>query len=218
MPTSRARRYTVKEIFGPTVQGEGGMTGVPCHFVRLAGCNMWDGRMETRAASLCPFCDTDFFKGDKMTAQDIVRKLRPLGRMNWVTISGGEPALQLASHNELLPHLHAAGYLVAVETNGTINPATWAPLVQHLTLSPKLPPQDILVRWCQTLKVLWPHPNPEITPLAYDFVDAEQRFIQPITADDPSVTEANMQSAIAWLLKHPAWRLSVQLHKLIGVD
>ena len=128
------RKYSVHKIFGPTIQGEGGMTGTVCHFLRLSGCNMWDGRPETRASSRCPFCDTDFFSHTLLTAPEIVARLLELGRVNWVTVSGGEPALQL--DRELVDCLHGAGLKVAVETNGT-RPIK-AP-VDYLTLSPKLP-------------------------------------------------------------------------------
>ena len=100
------RKYSVHNIFGPTIQGEGGMTGTVCHFLRLSGCNMWDGRASTREASMCPFCDTDFFSHTMKTAQAIVEELDSLGRKGWVTISGGEPALQVDQN--LIDALHDA--------------------------------------------------------------------------------------------------------------
>ena len=207
------RKYTVHNLFGPTLQGEGAMTGTVCHFIRLSGCNMWDGRPETRADSLCPFCDTDFLKGTKMTALDIVDSLRELGSVRWITISGGEPALQI--DNELIDTLHGAGYLVAVETNGTkpirVN-------VDHLTVSPKLPFTQTAVKKCNSLKLLYPHPNPEITPENFAEIEADHKYLQPIDAEDEEKTAVNIQLTINKLYTIPTWKMSVQVHKAIGVE
>ena len=216
-------KYTVKSVFGATVQGEGGMTGVPCYFVRLAGCNMWDGRPETQAASECPFCDTDFYKGDKMSAFEIVEQIKNLpGRAKWVTISGGEPALQLAKDASLITALHEAGYLIAIETNGTVELPDG---FDHVTLSPKQPPDKTVVLSCDTLKVLYPHPNPLITPHAYDHIAAADRYIQPI---EPLVSlgeqlhkeqwQSNTEMTLQWLYDEPDWKLSAQVHKYLGVE
>jgi 7-carboxy-7-deazaguanine synthase len=216
-------KYTVKSVFGATVQGEGGMTGVPCYFVRLAGCNMWDGRPETQAASECPFCDTDFYKGDKMTAFEIVEQIKNLpGRAKWVTLSGGEPALQLAKDDSLIAALHEAGYLIAIETNGTVELPDG---FDHVTLSPKQPPENTVVTSCDTLKVLYPHPNPLIRPHAYDHIAAGERYIQPI---EPPVSlgeplhedlwRSNTTAVLEWLYTEPDWKLSAQVHKYLGVE
>jgi 7-carboxy-7-deazaguanine synthase len=217
-PTKQAPRYGVHKIFGPTIQGEGGMTGTVCHFLRLSGCNMWDGRPETRADSLCPFCDTDFYSRTMMTSDDIVAELQSLGAVEWITISGGEPALQLLKKPALVEDLNRCGYKTAVETNGTVKPGRWSELIDHVTLSPKVPPEELALTACDTLKVLWPHPDPRINPLAYAPVTARQRFVQPITGDDPKQTTANMRSAIDWVTHNTEWRLSPQVHKLIGVE
>ena len=135
---------------------------------------MWDGRPETQAASECPFCDTDFYKGDKMSAFEIVEQIKNLpGRAKWVTLSGGEPALQLAKDASLITALHEAGYLIAIETNGTVELPDG---FDHVTLSPKQPPDKTVVLSCDTLKVLYPHPNPLITPHAYDHITAADRY------------------------------------------
>ena len=215
--------YVVKSIFGTTVQGEGGMTGVPCYFVRLAGCNMWDGRPETQAASECPFCDTDFYKGEKLTAAKIVSRIIELpGRAKWVTLSGGEPALQLVKDTSLINALHEAGYLIAIETNGTIELPTG---FDHVTLSPKQPPEKTVVLSCDTLKILYPHPNPLINPHAYDHIEATERYIQPI---EPLVTlteaihdkqwDKNTEVTLEWLYDEPDWKLSAQVHKFLKVE
>ena len=199
------------------------MTGVPCYFVRLAGCNMWDGRPETQAASECPFCDTDFYKGEKMTAIEIVEQIKQLpGRAKWVTISGGEPALQLAKDASLIAALHEAGYLIAIETNGTVELPDG---FDHVTLSPKQPPDKTVVLSCDTLKVLYPHPNPLITPHAYDHIVAADRFIQPIEPPESlgeplhgDLWRSNTEAVLEWLYAEPDWKLSAQVHKYLGVE
>jgi 7-carboxy-7-deazaguanine synthase len=212
------RRYSVHEIFGPTIQGEGTLAGEVCAFLRLSGCNMWDGRPETRAASNCPFCDTDFFSHTMMTADEIVTELaRVSQRAEWIWVSGGEPALQL--DRELIDALHDADYLVAVESNGTreFSGDTRGGL-DHLTISPKLPFGQTVIREADTLKLLWPHPNPAIRPEAYEDMVVKYRYLQPIDADGDTVANArNVQSAIEKLYQLQGWRLSLQMHKLVGV-
>ena len=215
--------YTVKSIFGTTIQGEGGMTGVPCYFVRLAGCNMWDGRPETQADSECPFCDPDFYKGEKLIAENIVSRIKELpGRAKWVTLSGGAPALQLVKDTTIIDALHETGYLIAIETNGTLELPGG---LDHITLSPKQPPEKTVLLSCDTLKILYPHPNPLIKPHAYDHIQATERYIQPI--EPPArLTEAlhaeecrnNTEVTLEWLYGEPDWKLSAQVHKFLKVE
>lgn len=181
---------------------------------------MWDGRAETRAQSMCPYCDTDFFSHTMETSESILHRLAQLRSpgSEWVWVSGGEPALQLDT--QLLDGLHRDGYRVAVETNGTIafRPGV-AELLDHLTMSPKRPFEETVVRRVNTLKILWPHPNPRIRPERFAGIEAQFRFLQPIEVNgQPSATKANLDSAIDHLNQLRGWRLSVQLHKLIGVD
>ena len=233
-----SKKYSVHKIFGPTIQGEGGMTGVVSHFIRLSGCNMWDGRPETREASQCPFCDTDFLSHTMMTADEIFQALmlqtldtmqeqgldRPATlkgwrdvRTEWVTISGGEPLLQVDW--ELCETL-AIGYKIAVETNGTVemNPRLlrW---VDYITMSPKAPRDEIQLSSADCLKVLYPHPNPAITPEAFADYNADDFFVQPIDADDPAQSQINVNSTVKKLyaLGNP-WRLSLQIHKILDVE
>lgn len=209
----RMRRYSVHNIFGATIQGEGGMTGTVCHFIRLSGCNMWDGRQETRSESQCPFCDTDFFSHTMMEASVILDKLASLGDVNWVTISGGEPSLQVDGH--LIDALHAAGYKVAIETNGTRELKAQA---DHVTVSPKLPADQTVITECDSLKLLYPHPNPAIRPENYSKIDAGTKYLQPIDAEDPVQSKRNLEMTLAKLYELKDWRLSLQTHKLIGVE
>jgi len=217
--TPSAKRYAVKEIFGPTIQGEAAMAGVPCRFVRFAGCNMWDGRPETRAASQCPYCDTDFYKGEMKTADEIVADLQQLrgSRTPWVWLSGGEPMLQL--DRPLLKALTDWGYLCGLETNGTVFIEPYIEgLLQHIVCSPKVPRKDLMIRRATVLKVLYPHPNPEITPEAMSDFEANVRFLQPIDViGDPEASKRNLDATIAKIHQLRGWRLSLQTHKLLGV-
>ena len=186
------------------------MAGTVSHFVRLSGCNMWDGRPETREASHCPFCDTDFFSHRMLKASEIADELNELNRSEWVTVSGGEPLLQI--DDEFVTTLHDSGYQVAIETNGT------KPLdvvVDYVTMSPKRPEPETAIRRCDSLKLLWPHPDPRITPEAFDCIEAGAKYLQPIDSAD---YESNLRSAIEKLYDLRGWRLSLQTHKLIEVE
>jgi len=181
---------------------------------------MWDGRAETKADSKCPYCDTEFFSHTMETCESIMAKLEDLRSTGteWVWVSGGEPSLQLDA--PLIDALHHQGYRVAVETNGA--KAFRAGVVErldHLTVSPKLPPAETVIRKAHTLKLLWPHPDPEIRPERYDAIEADARYLQPIQwEDEPERNFANMKAAVELLKTLPGWRLSVQLHKVIGVE
>jgi len=208
-------KYTIKEIFGPTIQGEGGMTGTVCAFVRMAGCNMWDGRPETRAESECPFCDTDFYKGTKMSADAIVQQVEKMG-VEWVTLSGGEPMLQLEKDPALVYQFHETGIQVAIETNGSIAiPTEWESKIAHLTVSPKQP--EIKQWGADTLKILYPHPT--IDPMAFDNYPARNLYIQPVEppSGDAEEWKWNTKAALAFCYRNPHWKLSAQVHEWIDV-
>ena len=187
------RRYSVNSIFGPTVQGEGPLAGVVCHFVRLSGCNMWDGREQTKAASLCPYCDTDFLSHTMMTPEAIVERLGGLEPgAEWVWVSGGEPYLQLDSR--LVGIIREAGYRVAVETNGTLAPRDTFSL-DLVTMSPKLPPDQTVLTDVDVLKVLYPHPNPAIRPEHRPDVVGERDTIHAPTDDAQSRSHGSTPAA-----------------------
>lgn len=212
--------YVIHDIFGPTIQGEGTLAGVPCLFIRFAACNMWDGRPEHREASKCPFCDTDFYGGTRMSAMEIVWKLQDMSPyVQWVWISGGEPLLQMDV--ELARGIHEAGYSLALETNGTrmMSPDLWE-MFSHVTISPKVPREQIMLARAHTLKLLYPHPNPRIKPEAFSDYPAEYYYLQPIDVlGDPEATKVNMKRTVeATLARAPQWRLSVQTHKILGVE
>jgi organic radical activating enzyme len=138
--------------------------------------------------------------------------LQHLRYVEWVTISGGEPALQI--DQDLIDAI-SDYYHVAVETNGT---KQLQAEVDYLTVSPKLPMSQTVVRKCDSLKLLWPHPDPLIYPSAYNDIEAKERYLQPIETGDPVKDARNIQSAIDCLYTMPGWKLSLQTHKMIGVE
>jgi len=220
--TKAGRRYGVHKIFGSTIQGEGAMAGLPVVFVRFTGCNMWDGRPETREDSTCPFCDTDFLHGDMLSIRDIVDQVKELAApgVGWVWFSGGEPSLQL--DKPLTLAIRQQGFNIGVETNGAkrFKDGTLSH-VDHLVMSPKLPNSLTAQRWCHSLKVLYPHPNPLIRPEHYSDIRTVTRWIQPIDAEDEKQNIENTKLTIEKLFDLPksqGWRLSVQTHKVIGVE
>jgi len=221
-PTRVPRRYGIHSIFGPTIQGEGAMSGVTCIFIRFTGCNMWDGRPETRETSICPFCDTDFLKGTMLTIPQIVATIQDLRSpgTGWIWISGGEPSMQL--DKPLVLALKQQGFMIGVETNGTrqFKDGTLSN-VDHLVMSPKLPAEQIEQRWCNSLKVLYPHPNPLIQPEHFLDIRCDSRWLQAIEADTKEESIQNMNATINRLYELPRahkWKLSVQTHKTIGVE
>lgn len=208
--------YTVKEIFY-TLQGEGAHAGRPAVFCRFAGCNLWSGREADRADATCNFCDTDFIGTDGpgggrfATAVELAAAVKAAwpadgGGTPYVVCTGGEPLLQLDA--EAVDALHAAGFEVAVETNGT-QPAP--PGLDWICVSPKAGAPLHLTSGNE-LKLVYPQPGAD--PDAFLGLDFRHRFLQPM--DGPQRRE-NTAAAAAYCLSHPAWRLSLQVHKLIGL-
>jgi len=209
--------YSVKEIFY-TLQGEGANAGRPAVFCRFAGCNLWSGLERDRATAVCQFCDTDFVgtdgaRGGKFTSADALAdviasewpKPSSRGAQPLVVCTGGEPLLQLDA--SLIAALHARGFEIAVETNGTIAAPEG---IDWICVSPKAG-ADLVQRRGQELKVVLPQPL-DFAELAT--LDFEHRFVQPMDGPDRA---RNTQLAIDWCLQHPEWRLSVQTHKVIGI-
>ncbi len=202
------RHLVVHEVFY-TLQGEGLNAGCPAVFCRFAGCNLWTGREEDRASAVCRFCDTEFRSGEKYTEEGLARAIRDLwpsdARPAFVVFTGGEPLLQLTA--ALCEMLHWAGFQIAVETNGTLRPPRG---VDWLTVSPKAH-APLVVRRANELKVVYPQEglDPESVP-----IETTLRWLQPM--DGPLLAE-NTNAAVAYCLSHPTWRLSVQIHKVVGV-
>jgi 7-carboxy-7-deazaguanine synthase len=205
--------YAVKEIF-LTLQGEGMQAGRRSVFLRFAGCNLWSGREQDRAAAQCTFCDTDFVgtdgeQGGRYTAAALAALVRDLwgeGERPLVVVTGGEPMLQLDS--ALVGALHHSGFEIAVETNGTL-PAPAG--LDWICVSPKAGTQ-VVQRSGDELKLVWPQAG--IDPEALLDWDFRHFLIQPL--DGPE-REASTAAAIDYVMRHPRWRLSLQTHKLLGL-
>jgi 7-carboxy-7-deazaguanine synthase len=205
--------YAVKEIF-LTLQGEGLQAGRRAVFLRFAGCNLWSGREQDRAAAQCSFCDTDFVgvdgenggRYDAAALADRVRALWGEGERPLVVVTGGEPSLQL--DEPLIDRLHSLGFEVAIETNGTL-PAPAG--LDWICVSPKAGTQ-VVQRCGDELKLVWPQAGIEPESLlGWDF---RHFLIQPL--DGPE-REASTAAAIDYVMRHPRWRLGLQSHKLIGL-
>ncbi|MFH0786283.1 MAG: 7-carboxy-7-deazaguanine synthase [Pseudomonadota bacterium] len=210
--------YFVKEIFY-TLQGEGAQVGRPAVFCRFAGCNLWSGREEDRAQSICRFCDTDFigtdgpgggrFNSPEDLAAAVANKF-PLPksdhRLPLVVCTGGEPLLQL--DEGLITAFHDFGLEVAIETNGTLPPPSG---LDWICVSPKAG-SELNLRSGDELKLVFPQEG--LDPEVFESLDFEFYFLQP--QDGPDIKQ-NTQLAIHYCLEHPQWRLSLQMHKLIGI-
>jgi len=207
--------YTVKEIFY-TLQGEGANTGRAAVFCRFAGCNLWTGREQDRAKAICQFCDTDFVGvgpdgGKFATAQELasaVAQRWPVGAGGrpLVVCTGGEPLLQLDP--AAIDALHAHGFEVAVETNGTQTPPDG---LDWVCVSPKVG-APLVLQAGDELKLVYPQDGGE--PDRYANLPFRHFFLQPM--DGPDV-ERNTARALEYCLAHPQWRLSIQTHKLLGI-
>lgn len=207
--------YQVKEIFY-TLQGEGGNAGRPAVFCRFAGCNLWSGREQDRATAVCQFCDTDFVgtngtlggkfsDAEQLAAQ--IEMLWPTGAGHrLVVLTGGEPLLQLDA--PLIDALHARDFAIAVETNGTIAAPTG---IDWLCVSPKAGAPWVQ-REGQELKLVWPQDGFDLAEL--EAANFTQRYLQPM---DNALRGDNTRACIAMCMQRPAWRLSLQTHKITGI-
>ena len=207
--------YAVKEAF-LTLQGEGVQAGSRAVFLRFAGCNLWSGREQDRAAAQCNFCDTDFVGtdgpgGGKFTdadgLADHVEKLWNGDReRRLVVITGGEPMLQL--DEQLIDGLHGRGFRVAVESNGTL-PAT--PGIDWLCISPKAG-TAVVQRSGNELKLVWPQQG--IEPAELEEWKFDHFLVQPMDCENVA---ASYDAAIELAMDRPKWRLSLQTHKMVGL-
>ena len=205
--------YAVKEIF-LTLQGEGMQAGRRAVFLRLSGCNLWTGREQDRATAQCKFCDTDFVgmdgeNGGRYDAAALAAKVEQLwgsGDERLVVITGGEPMLQLDA--ALVDALHARGFEIAVETNGTLAAPDG---IDWICVSPKAG-TEVVQRSGDELKLVWPQAG--VDPQALLGWDFRHYLIQPMDCADAA---AARQAAIDYVLRHPEWRLSLQTHKLLGL-
>ncbi len=207
--------YTVKEIF-LTLQGEGMQAGRRAVFLRFSGCNLWTGREQDRGKAICQFCDTDFVGTDgpgggkfvdaEALADAVAECWGDRAERRLVVITGGEPMLQLDP--ELIDALHARGFEVAVESNGTIEAV---PGIDWLCISPKAG-SEVVQRSGHELKLVWPQAGIDLEALeSWDF---PHFLIQPM---DSPARDANVKAAIALAMERPRWKLTLQAHKLVGL-
>lgn len=207
--------YFVKEAFR-TLQGEGRNAGRAAVFCRFAGCNLWSGREADRAAAVCRFCDTDFvgidgegggrFDDAPALAAHLAALWGPEPTERFVVLTGGEPMLQVDP--DLIDALHAAGFEIAVESNGSV-PAVDG--IDWLCISPKAE-APLLQTSGDELKLVYPQPGAE--PARFERLDFRHFLLQPM--DGPEILR-NTRAAIDYCLAHPRWRLSLQTHKTIGI-
>ncbi len=207
--------YAVKEMF-LTLQGEGVNAGARAVFVRFAGCNLWSGREEDRASAVCRFCDTDFVGIDGLgggrfaDAAALVAAVEghwgPGREKRFVVLTGGEPMLQI--DDALVEALHARGFRIAIESNGTL---AVHPGIDWVCISPKAG-SEVVQRRGDELKLVWPQPGTDLAAIeGWDFAHF---LIQPM---DSAEAEANTCAAIAVAMERPRWRLTLQTHKLLGL-
>ena len=207
--------YAVKEAF-LTLQGEGVQAGSRAVFLRFAGCNLWSGREQDRATAQCNFCDTDFvgtdgpgggkFASAERLADHVEAVWGEGEERRLVVVTGGEPMLQLDT--QLIDALHARGFRVAVESNGTI---AATPGIDWLCISPKAG-TDIVQRSGDELKLVWPQRG--IDPADLEGWDFLNFLVQPMDCADG---QAAVDAAIALAMERPRWRLSLQAHKVVGL-
>ena len=215
--------YRVNEIFF-TLQGEGAHSGIPAIFVRLSGCNLQ-----------CPWCDTEFEQYEIMSAEQIIKTALSLyaydneGRRKMLVLTGGEPSLQV--DQPLIDALHKADFYICIETNGT------HPLpdgIDWITCSPKLiykrnqnpVPSKLALRKVNEVKVVF---TGEYDPNIWrEYLEAEHWLLQPLRYNGEWMLESgideweddrsdNLIETTQYILSHPFWRLSVQLHKIVGI-
>lgn len=211
--------WSVREMYY-TLQGEGVRTGRPAVFLRFAGCNLWSGREKDRSTAVCRFCDTQFVGtggpgGGKFHAAtdlaDAVAARWPEDDGNakpYVVCTGGEPLLQLDA--DVIEALHAKGFEVAIETNGTL-PAP--PGIDWICVSPKAG-AEVVLRSGHELKLVYPQQEAQAQPERFAGFAFEHFLLQPMDSDE---REQNTRAAIDYCLRHPQWKLSLQTHKILGI-
>lgn len=216
--------YQVKEIFY-SLQGEGAQAGRASVFCRFTGCNLWSGRERDRATAICDFCDTDFVgtdgqNGGKFASADALAQhlmtFWPCGNTPpYLVFTGGEPLLQLDT--ALVQACKRLGMLIAVETNGTLEPPAG---IDWLCVSPKGSAQPVILQ-CDELKLVFP--QAKAMPDSFAAIQATFRFLSP--KNDPKSSQLigsslpdHWQQAIQYCLAHPQWRLTMQGHKLWQID
>jgi len=212
--------YAVKEVFY-SLQGEGVHSGRPAIFCRLSNCNLWTGREADRPQAICQFCDTDFIGTDGQnggrfqSAEDLAQHLHHFWPNHttqppFVVLTGGEPLLQVDEN--LVKALHTLNFEIAIETNGTKTPPEG---IDWICMSPKAHAPLILDRGDE-LKLVYP--QPDLLPEKVCDLEYTHFFIQPMDDPNPAIHRKNIKDAIQYCLENPQWQLSLQTHKMLGID
>lgn len=212
--------YRIKEAFY-SLQGEGFHSGRPAIFCRFSNCNLWTGREEDRSKAVCQFCDTDFLGTDGQnggkfdTAEALAEHLLSLWPQQtqqtpFVVLTGGEPLLQV--DQALIDTFHRHHFEIAVETNGTQAAPKY---IDWVCVSPK-ENAPILLDHGDELKLVYPqqHRSPE----SVENLSFEHFYLQPMASSDPEINAANLKATVDYCLQHPKWKLSLQTHKILGID
>ena len=210
--------YSVKEMYF-TLQGEGAQSGRAAVFLRFAGCNLWSGREVDRMSAVCRFCDTEFIGTDGpgggkfRTAEALAAAVEAAWTASadnrYVVCTGGEPLLQLDA--PAIAALHERGFEIGVETNGTLPVPDG---IDWVCVSPKAD-APLVVESGDELKLVYPQVEEAAQPERYTGLDFGHFFLQPMDGD---ATAANTRAAVDYCLAHPQWKLSIQSHKVIGID
>ena len=208
--------YSVKEIY-LTLQGEGFHTGKHAVFCRFSGCNLWTGLEKDREKAVCTFCDTDFVGTDGVNGAkyssaellaEMIDELWPKDlKEKLVVFTGGEPLLQL--NKELIDLLHTKKFKIAVETNGTIMPPE---NIDWICVSPKKG-SKFKLNYGNELKLVYP--QDDFSPKLFENFDFDHFFLQPMDGDD---LQKNILQSVSYCIENPLWRLSLQTHKIMGID
>lgn len=213
--------YAVKEMF-LTLQGEGVRAGRRAVFLRFAGCNLWSGREQDRATATCQFCDTDFVGTDGVgggkfaeadaLAEAVAALWGEAQAERYVVLTGGEPMLQV--DDALVDALHGAGFEIAIETNGTI---LAHPGIDWVCVSPKMG-SEVVQRSGDELKLVYPQPGNEISDKHLKDMESWKFSNHLVQPNDNHNKAANIRACIDLVMAHPGWRLSLQTHKLLGLQ
>ena len=208
--------YSVKEIY-LTIQGEGFHTGKHAVFCRFSGCNLWTGLEKDRKNAICNFCDTDFVGTDGVNGSKyantelLANKIDKVWDKNlnekFVVFTGGEPLLQL--DKPLVDLLHKKKFKVAIETNGTILPPE---NIDWICVSPKQG-ADFNLKYGNELKLVYPQKG--LDPKNFKHLDFDHFFLQPMDGKD---LQRNVLQSVSYCVENPLWRLSLQTHKIMGID
>ena len=208
--------YSVKEIY-LTIQGEGFHTGKHAVFCRFTGCNLWTGLEKDRKKAICNFCDTDFvgtdgingskYPNSEQLANEIDKVWDKDINEKFVVFTGGEPLLQL--DKPLVDLLHKKKFKVAIETNGTILPPE---NIDWICVSPKQG-ADFNLKYGNELKLVYPQKGLE--PKNFKHLDFDHFFLQPMDGKD---LQRNILQSVSYCIENPLWRLSLQTHKIMGID